>query len=101
MDEGKIENTTNPEKTEYISSTAVRTQDGQIFIGRSSHDAIDREIFEKDISLLRNRKYGFMTNTGRFVDRIEAAQIASASEQILKPVRELSSENLRFPKKLE
>ena len=99
MNEGKIQSETNPDKIEYIAGTAILTQDGQIFTGRSSHDDIDREIFEKDMSLLRNRKYGFVTNTGKFVDREKAAQIASNSGQIEKPVRKLSSENLSFSKR--
>jgi hypothetical protein len=98
MDERKVQNKTHPEKIEEITGIAILTQGGQVFTGRS-HAAIDEEIFEKDINLLRDRKYGFMTNMGRFVDRKEAAQIASASGQIEKPVRELTSERLRLPKR--
>jgi hypothetical protein len=100
MNEGKIQSNMKPEKTEYIAETAIYTKDGQIFTGKSSHNNIEGEIFDRDVALLRNIRYGFVTNTGRFVDRREAAQIAIANGQIEKPVRELTSEKLRFHKKL-
>lgn len=40
-------------------------------------------------------KRGFVTNTGKFVDRKKAAKIAMAAGEIKKPVKKLHSHDLR------
>ena len=43
----------------------------------------------------KNVKRGFVTNTGKFVDRKKAAKIAKAAGEIKKPVKKLHSSDLR------
>ena len=51
-------------------------------------------IVKKGIVLEEKEKQGFITNKDRFVDRIEAAQIAYEAKQIDKPLKRLFSEDL-------
>lgn len=51
-------------------------------------------IVKKGIALEEKEKQGFITNKDRFVDRIEAAQIAYEAKQIDKPLKKLFSEDL-------
>ena len=56
-----------------------------------SHEEIEvsKNIKDKDV------KRGFVTNTGKFVDRKKAAKIAKAAGEIKKPVKKLHSSDLR------
>lgn len=51
-------------------------------------------VVKKGIELEEREKQGFITNKDRFVDRIEAAQIAYEAKQIDKPLKRLFSEDL-------
>ncbi len=51
-------------------------------------------VVKKRIALEEREKQGFLTNKDRFVDRVEAAQIAYEAKQINKPLKELYSEDL-------
>ena len=68
--------TPTPEK---ITAAAVRTKEGKIGLGKTHFEA------EDDLAIEGRKyglEYGFQTNTGRFVTRKEAADIALASKQI-------------------
>ena len=51
-------------------------------------------VLKKGIELEEREKQGFITNKDRFVDRIEAAQIAYEAKQIDKTLKKLYSEDL-------
>jgi len=51
-------------------------------------------VVKKGIKLEEKEKQGFITNKDRFVDRIEAAQIAYEAKQIDKPLKRLLSEDI-------
>jgi hypothetical protein len=69
---------------EAIKSAAIKIKTGEIFLG-SSHlfAVVELERTYPDwVSLGLKPESGFMTTSGRFVDRIEAERIAEAASQI-------------------
>lgn len=77
-----------------ISRPALKEKNGKIDPAPSkawSHEEIE---VSKDIKD-KNVKRGFVTNTGKFVDRKKAAKIAKAAGEIKKPVEKLHSSDLR------
>ena len=101
-------------KKEYILCAANHYDDGEkqihgpkniesgfVICGRRHHNCIS--IFaqmvgfpynENGLKLMNTEIQGFLTNTDRFVDRKEAAQIALDSGQIKEEVKKLFSEDL-------
>lgn len=85
----------SPEETERISSAAAQSPDGTIYTGKWHPAAYDEYMSatgrtrEQVVSELENGtlKDGFLTTSGRFVDRDEAARVASKAEQF-KPNKE-------------
>jgi len=73
----------NIETTERITQAAVRFGDNQILTG-TRHSEILFDLFEKYPELYRTKEEGFLTSTGRFVDRKDAINIALKSGQIKK-----------------
>jgi hypothetical protein len=72
---------------EYIERAAIKLKDGQIFTGAAHYQAVDEAVGKKllayeDENLADKYTDGFMTNTGRFVDRAEAAKIAQSVGQL-------------------
>ena len=102
------------DKKEYILCAANHYDDGEkqihgpkniesgfVICGRRHHNCIS--IFakmvgfpynENGLKLMNTEIQGFLTNTDRFVDRKEAAQIALDSGQIKEEVKKLFSEDL-------
>lgn len=79
---------------EEILSAAIRY--GEIVLTGGSHNAIRGAYCrEHGAEGSLGGMSGFVTTTGRFVDRHEAACIAFAAHQIREPVPELHSEDLR------
>lgn len=62
---------------ETIVDAAVKTNKGEIFVGRRHH-----LILEKHYPHTKGGIQGFLTSEGRFVTREEALQIALAAGQI-------------------
>lgn len=85
---------------EYITHSAIKmAEDGRIFTGTHHFLCIRRANEELGTFSCPRHDQGFITNTGRYVDRIEAAQIAIAAGQISKlrhHSTELFSEELCF-----
>jgi len=78
-----------------IKCAAIRTKAGQIFEGRSHADCY-QAMKQDNITRLDSRKcdQGFVTSTGKFVDRYEAAEIALKAGQTKKLESLLFSEDL-------
>jgi len=81
---------------EIISHAAIKRSDKIISIGKSHSDIIKESPYG---TCKKGSEMGFITSTGRFVDRIEALQIAIDNGQInpqLKTLRKtgLLSENI-------
>lgn len=67
---------------------------GQIWTGRR-HFQIIRDILQTGVSKVSSDSpQGFLTSTGQFVDREEAAQIAFLSGQLQHPKKRLFSEDI-------
>ena len=69
---------------EYITKVAMKTEDGMVYAmskPKRHHDIINMlsEIYPTPIK----GEQGFITNTGRFVDRIEAKVIAIRENQLI------------------
>lgn len=98
--------------TETITKAAVHVEDGQPIRGRCTnletgylatgrrHNTCisDLNTFYGTTEFAHHRykgrvRQGFITSSGRYVDRVEAAQIAYAAGQIPEPKRELYSED--------
>ena len=105
---------------EFISCAAIWFNDGKkynhqpkninsgfVVLGRRHHNCFssiqsigkaigyDKTIIVKKGIIVEEREtQGFLTSTDRFVDRIEAAQIAYVAKQIDKPLNKLFSEDL-------
>jgi hypothetical protein len=78
---------------ERIVETAVRLDDGEIFTGLRHIDAFVKA-YERSGTRFRDDQMGFVTSTGRFVSRKEAAQIAYNAGQIRAPKDELFNDDL-------
>lgn len=79
---------------ELILHAAVMADNGWIFIGKNHADCFHKM---SNISMKPYHKsegQGFVTNKGRFVFRIKAAEIALAANQIDKETKLLFSEHL-------
>jgi hypothetical protein len=70
---------------EAITAAAVRAKDGSIFTGIHHGDALEaaEKAGHKADDLIGLD--GFLTSSGRYVDRVEASKIASAAKQIEEP----------------
>lgn len=66
---------------ERIQAAALRYKD-RVFIGKGHIDAYDalERVFTSSIDM-KEVEQGFMTDSGRFVDRNEAAEIAEKAKQ--------------------
>lgn len=75
---------TKPLVVEKIRSAAIRFQ-GEIFLGLN-HGLAIKQLEEKyprwQIMTDQSPEEGFYTNTGRFVDRREADEVATAARQV-------------------
>lgn len=70
-----------PVVPEKIKSAAIKDSwSGKVFTG-AYHGAIFKQ---QPRGVLRDGQQGFVTTTGRFVDRIEGLKIAEAANQIIK-----------------
>ncbi len=78
---------------ERITQPACKLADGTLKTG-SSHGSIIANNSIQGGSRIEKCNEGFLTSTGRFVDRKEAAQIAYAAGQIEEPMDRLSSDYL-------
>lgn len=72
---------------------AAILKDGVVYVGHR-HDSICKAYSKGFFNRDTGRIQGFVTNTGEFVDRKEAARIAFECGQIKKPVDGLVSEDL-------
>lgn len=84
---------------ERITSAAIKYKD-EIFSGRThAHAWRDMTAKYPETVMLDDRGDGFLTNTGRFVDRKEALEMAEKAEQLAEPREDvgglLSSEDLK------
>lgn len=66
---------------------------GSIYIGKRHNDAIRKAVEATGIKPITGEQ-GFVTNTGRFVSRKEAAEIAFKAGQIKEPKDALFSEDV-------
>ena len=80
---------------ETITASALKYND-EIFVGQTHADAWNLMTSKYPESVLSNvRGDGFITSTGRFVERAEALEIAENAQQIDKGVHKtLFSENI-------
>ena len=81
-------------KKTTVKVPAIKEKSGKIVEAPSkawSHEEIEMSKGLKDSKVKR----GFVTNTGKFVDRKKAAKIAKAAGEIKKPVKKLHSHDLR------
>jgi hypothetical protein len=74
-------------QTETIESVAIVYQDEMHVLPRPNrHHNVIREIAKKNgIGIHGGDIQGFMTNKGRFVNRVEGLEIALAANQVLDP----------------
>ena len=77
---------------ETITKAAIKYPDGSILTSDRHWKIIYRQS-EKGISSQRDFQ-GFVTSSGRFVDRTEAAEIALAADQLHSPATYLFSEHI-------
>lgn len=79
---------------EVICHAAVKSKDGEIFIGKHHAECFHKG-FDKKIKMSSKADdQGFVTNRNRFVDRQEGAKIALDSGQIDRKTTILFSEDL-------
>lgn len=74
-----------PPQGEFIRGAAIKLRDGTIVEGRNHTEAIMRlqnERPELDLGKELADSGGFLTSTGRYVDRVDAAQIAKGMGQV-------------------
>lgn len=84
---------------EWIKIAAIRMEDGEVYTAQTHHLCIQRANQDRDTSHVGRHDQGFVTDTGRYVDREEAARIAIAAGQIkhlLHHPRQLFSEELMY-----
>lgn len=70
-----------PPQGEKIAAAAVRLPDGSVVEG-ANHEAIKAEISPSEAEPASKVEEGFVTSTGRFVDRTEAADVAANAGQL-------------------
>ena len=63
---------------EMIVAVAMKTNEGKIYVGRNCHSEL-LVMYPNDF---RNSEQGFLTSKDRFVDRVEALEIAKQNKQI-------------------
>ena len=77
-----------------IKCAAIRSKaDGRIFEGRS-HAVCFQAMVDAGVIKRQENEQGFVTDTGKFVDRYEAAEIAYKASQTKKLESPLFSEDL-------
>ncbi len=85
-------------KLEFIISAAIKHEDVIFSLPRPSrHYHIAHKMYDMGLPKTAQQYQGFLTTTGRFVDRKEAATLAMVNGQIVKPKfvsDELFSEDL-------
>jgi hypothetical protein len=79
-----------------VYNAAIRTEKGNIYHGRRHEDAMRDMMWENDFPN-GSEELGFVTDTGRFVDRTEAAQIAFDAGQTDTHEGSLKSHHLNAP----
>jgi len=77
-----------------IKTAAIRIN-GKILTGKRHDDIIIEYIQSNYKDPLTNFEYGFITDSGEFVSRERAAEIAFESGQISMKVRRLLSEDIK------
>jgi hypothetical protein len=83
-----------------IIASAIKLNDGQVFVGKRHSDAIKAAVSiikDDDIhATLNGHKQGFLTSNLQFLDRFEAMKYAQEKGQLLLKTREggLTSEDL-------
>lgn len=82
---------------EMILHAAVKSIDGNIFIGKQHADCFQKAHYLKIKMSPKAEDQGFMTSEGRYVTRSEAAKIAMEAGQIHKETQLLFSEDLWCP----
>lgn len=70
------------EEIELIKHAAVKSEDGWIFIGKCHADCFHKMHHLRVKSSQKAENQGFVTSSGRYVQRAEAFQIALTSNQI-------------------
>ena len=73
---------------------AAILENGVIHVGRRHSQIIEAAIDEQELAKLMTGQKGFVTDTGEFVNRSEAAKIALECGQIFQPVKRLYSEDI-------
>ena len=63
---------------EMIIAVAMRTVEGKIYVSRNCH----AELLVMYPNEFKNSEQGFLTSKDRFVDRVEALEIAKRNKQI-------------------
>ena len=81
------------EKEKIVAAAIKLDADVYSLVPPARHHDIIRMMVKEGLQPL-SRGQGFLTNTGRFVDRVEAAQIAYTSGQTKSLVKLLMSEDL-------
>ena len=82
---------------EHIYRAAIKFKN-ELFMGTSHNSIIQQAEYERGLllSIQEDAQEWFVTNTGRFVDRREAAKIAFKAKQIKEPLTILKSNNIKF-----
>jgi lactam utilization protein B len=81
-----------------ITHAAVKTECGLIMLGKCHADCFHKAHHTGLKASKKALDQGFMTNKGKYVDRMKAAKIAKAQKQILSRTTVLCSEDLWSPR---
>jgi uncharacterized protein with ACT and thioredoxin-like domain len=82
-----------PEELERIESAAILLPSGEIFVGETHYIAMTLARQQTGIKFITLEMQGFITTKGRFVSRVQAADIAFNAGQIKEKVSSLRSEH--------
>lgn len=74
-----------------ITNAAIMYQNGEVLEGKNYHKI---NSLANRLGISGDRIHGFLNSSGEFVLPIDAAQIATESGQLKKPVSELSPDDL-------
>ena len=89
-----VEPSVTAEDARFIQSPAIKTKDGEIVTSDTAKN--HAEIIEENPAAKKGVK-GFVTDDGKFVNRIKGAKIAKAAGQVDEGVNILHSEDLKSP----
>lgn len=85
MESEKLLGTKSENIPEIIESAAIKFEDGRVFTGQIHAEALiaaGEEFGVHNLDRISGYIDGFVTSTGRFVDREEAGVIAKATQQL-------------------